>query len=266
MWSARGLKEGIKAYERAIELSQKGVKAREISKVLGVHRETVRCWIKGIHKPWRNRVDYSKQFDLGYIAGAVLSDGSVCIESDGGNVYFGVRDKDFATLFAEAGAKIHSRPKPYAVWVDGKGLWRVGIRGKELCELLNDFHTLEKLSSNEDFARGFLRGYFDGDGHVGKSIEIGGEKHLIEFVAKLLMKFGINVNIRLRKEAGWVTRDGYVVKQDFWGFWISMRYLPMFCEKIGFGIKRKQEKLEKLVGIDIADENSRSHHSQGVLG
>jgi intein-encoded DNA endonuclease-like protein len=240
----------VKSYEKALELKRKGIGPTQIAKITGVPYGTILNWIYGIHKPPHNRVDFSKRYELGYVAGAQLSDGSTSLSK--GFVGILCKDRDFAELFSQAVAKVHGRKKLYSIWKDKGGYFGVACRGWVLAEFLSDLKAVEKLLEDEEFNRGFLKGYFDGDGSANKQIEVSGAKERIELLTKALNKLGIETSKPwIKNRAGKaIFRGKYTSKQDTWGLRIPMRqgHARRFAEKVGFGIRRKERRLIKLVG------------------
>lgn len=240
----------IESYKKALELKREGLGPTQIAKITEVPYGTITNWIYGIHKPSQNRVDFSKRHEFGYVAGAQLSDGNTSLSK--GFVGIRCKDRDFAELFSKATAKVHGRKKPYSVWRDKRGYFGVTCRGWVLAELLSDLKAVEKLLEDEEFARGFLKGYFDGDGSANKQIEVSGTKERIELLTKALNRVGVETSKPwIKNRAGKaIFRGKYTSKQDTWGLCIPVRrgHARRFAENVGFGVRRKEKKLIELVG------------------
>lgn len=105
---------------------------------------------------------------------------------------------------------------------------------------------------DEEFARVFLKGYFDGDGSANKQIEVSGTNERIELLTKALNRVGIETSKPwIKNRAGKaIFRGKYTSKQDTWGLCIPMRrgHARRFAENVGFGVRRKEKKLIELVG------------------
>jgi len=243
-------RQRIESYEKALELKREGLGPMQVAKITEVPYGTITNWIYGLHKPSQTRVDFSKRYELGYVAGAQLSDGSTSLSKG----FVGVRckDRDFAELFSKAAAKVHGRKKPYSVWRDKRGYFGVTCRGWVLAELLSDIKSVEKLLDDEEIARGFLKGYFDGDGSANKQIEVSGSRDRIELLMKALDRLGIKTSKPwIKNMAGKVIFGGkYIAKQDTWGLRIPVRggHSRRFATEVGFGIRRKEKRLIELTG------------------
>lgn len=91
------------------------------------------------------------------------------------------------------------------------------------------------FSANENFVKGLLTGYFDGDGSVSVERQMirasSDSKELLDGIALLLTRFGI-----------------FSTKQNSKQYWlvIGHKYAKRFKEKIGFVSLKKIEKLDKL--------------------
>lgn len=240
----------IESYEKALELRREGLGPTQIAKITEVPYGTITNWIYGIHKPSQNRVDFSKRYELGYVAGAQLSDGNTSLSK--GFVGIRCKDRDFAELFSKAAAKVHGRRKPYSIWRDKRGYFGVTCRGRVLAELLSDLEAVEKLLKDKKFAKGFLKSYFDGDGSANKQIEVSGSRDRIELLTKALDRLGIKTSKPwIKNMAGRAIFGGkYTAKQDTWGLRIPVRggYDRRFAKEVGFGIRRKEKRLVELTG------------------
>lgn len=243
-------RQRIESYEKALELKREGLGPMQIAKITEVPYGTISNWIYGIHKPPQNRVDFSKRYELGYVAGAQLSDGGTSLSK--GFVGIRCKDRDFAELFSKAVAKVHGRKNPYSVWRDKSGYFGVACRGRVLAELLSDLKAVEKLLEDKEFARGFLKGYFDGDGSANNQIEVSGNIGRIELLMKVLDEMGIKTSKPwIKNRAGKAIFWGkYTSKQDTWGLRIPVRggYVRRFAKEVGFGIRRKEKRLVELTG------------------
>ncbi len=129
------------------------------------------------------------------------------------------------------------------------GRWRVSLHSQHLSDMLIEVFGLthgpsasEKkipdhiLRSPEPVVRTFLRAYFDCDGYAGEQGVILSTKSdkLAEQTQLLLLNYGILS--RKRKQT-----DGC------WHLHVSGASAKVFAERIGFGLERKQQKLEHYV-------------------
>lgn len=136
--------------------------------------------------PWYTPGYAFDSFDDGYVAGAVLGDGSLAIRRSNGNESFAiilsVTDKEFAKRFREH-AKRWSRERPWIGSFTGIrkaneliGMpetevteWRVIVSSRELYDILKPYkidRVYESiLKKSNDFLRGFIQGFIDADGY-----------------------------------------------------------------------------------------------------
>ena len=157
---------------------------------------------------------------------------------------------------------------------DFKGWWKVSDRNEYRMSLA----ALRKLAVNlgmrpgdkaitpyletgtsSDFAKGFLRGFFDADGSVQGSQEKGvlirlaqSNKERLEAVQRMLARFGIISNLYLQRRSANKTvlpngKNGpatYTTKPQH-ELIISKDNVAVFADQIGFSDLEKQEKLAK---------------------
>jgi DNA-directed RNA polymerase subunit A" len=90
------------------------------------------------------------------------------------------------------------------------------------------------FSAKEEFLKGLLQAYFDGNGSITidkKGIRASSEsKELLDGIALLLSRFGIFCN----------------KSDDNKAIWIPYQYASIFCKKIGSSIRERNEMLRKL--------------------
>ncbi len=159
------------------------------------------------------------------------------------------------------------------IWPERVGLWNGQAKNKHsyrfhcksLVRFLHavagapaDFQGKGRLSQNKrvpEFVFGwdqerighFLRGCFDGDGTVGKTIEYTTTSEaLANGISRLLELVGIDYNIRERER-----KDGW---SDTYRINVPAREAGMFRERIGFESPHKSKRLDEL--IDRHDEKS----------
>src|SRR5207244_3062682 len=92
------------------------------------------------------------------------------------------------------------------------------------------------LRSPEDVVRHFLRALFDCDGYAGNCgvILATSSERMSQQVQLLLLNFGILSRRRPHKDGCWHVH-------------VTGSSCLTFCEKIGFGLARKKEKLERYI-------------------
>jgi len=95
-------------------------------------------------------------------------------------------------------------------------------------------------SAKEEFVKGLLRGYFDGDGNITVDRKMirssSGSEELIRGISILLNRFGIFSRI---------SQDN----KDQWWLVIPYKYAELFQSSIGFDILHKKEALAELVAV-----------------
>jgi stage V sporulation protein R len=186
---------------------------------------------------WPSRVDERVGAFLGYLVG----DGHVSRVKH--HVGLTTGDDSQALEFHRLGKDLFDVTA--SIHKDG-GRWRVNFHSMNLIDFVVDvFHLTEGpsaprkqipeaiLRSPEPVVRAFLRAYFDCDGYAGKQgviLSTMSDK-LAEQTQLLLMNYGILS--RKRKQT-----DGC------WHVHIAGASAKKFCERIGFGLDRKQQALE----------------------
>lgn len=112
----------------------------------------------------------------------------------------------------------------------------------------------------------FLQGLFDGDGSAtDRAINLTStSERLIQEVQLLLLNFGIVANVyknlgeNKKPHTNEVGRKPLTNFRDSWSLNVPLSQYAMFGELIGFGITRKQQKLEEIVRI--RDQNDFKHY------
>jgi len=111
-------------------------------------------------------------------------------------------------------------------------------------------------SANEGFVSGLLRGYFDGDGNFHAERKLirasSNSKELLDGICLLLSRFDIFAyKIRTKNQHGLM---------------IPYKYAPIFLKKIGSGIPKKREGLEKMSGLSKNFWRSASQDFTDMIG
>lgn len=128
-------------------------------------------------------------------------------------------------------------------------VYKVVVNDKKLAKIImryNKKHIPNWVCDNEKFFYSFIRGFADSEGRVGKrnSHNYGfmiritqKDKQVLRKIHKCLLLYGINSKVRFRKTIyGGVYDLNIKTKKD----------VILFRDRIGFAIKRKQEKLVSL--------------------
>lgn len=160
-WHSKALSERSAAYDRAMELRGRGLALGEISRELGVGKDTVGAWCRGA-KPsriWRYDPDLAPSGDLAYLAGFCLGDGKYAGEEH--KVRFELAEREQMEYVGGIVAKILGRePKPLRR--DGT-FYTVDYDSVALSNFLDqDVEAL--VDYLKGLARDFLRGFFDAEG------------------------------------------------------------------------------------------------------
>lgn len=144
----------------------------------------------------------------------------------------------------------------------GKNKWfreflcRCGIEKRE------KKHISQKLMSTKlKNIASLLRGLFDTDGYVEKKGAVGfsnTSKQLVKQIQKCLLRFGIISRIRIRPASSMQIYGKSYQTLPFWELLVANKIsIYQFYKNIGFGIKRKQDSLTKIV----RDINSNIRYS-----
>jgi intein-encoded DNA endonuclease-like protein len=234
-------------YERAIELHKtRGWGSRKIEKELdgAVNRRTIVSWIREGRGPVIIGVfNETPSPELSYLLGVRYSDATVT-----DNVFkLEACDKDFVEEFNRCLSKVMGRP--YKISKDKKG-WRTEIAVQSIVDFMQRPLDTHK-SIIKAYPVEFLKGFFDGEGHVGEYKRgkyvygyIGAKNtnfEVIQYVGKLLDRFSIHYNLYKVKECKRNCKPYLIL------FINREESVKRFHELIGFSIGRKAQKLEKLI-------------------
>jgi intein-encoded DNA endonuclease-like protein len=211
--------------------------------------------------------------DLSFIIGSFLGDGSFVEDSDyHHHVKLAVRDRDFAETFNLSVARVLGR-KVNAIIVT-HDLGKVYFESKYSCRSLGLF-LKGRLEQLRPFINGypgaFLSGLFSADGCATVSIRSFGLQtsiiltnsrfELLSLVEQLLRThFNIHSRTYLTKKRGasWkLGKKTVVLRKDSYNLYLSRRQdIKIFLSRIGFVIKRKQERAQR--AIDLIETLGRS--------
>ena len=250
------LSERKEKREIALGLREEGVSERSIAKRIGLKRSNIRTWFHGSN-PYGsyNQPDLSPSPELSYVIGVIKGDGS--LYHDGKKSYLvrlAVTDYDFALEFSNCLNKVlnkqyspHNRPPRKINW---KETWNVRARSRLLYEFLSQ-SLVELNDIVKCYPEQFIRGIFDSEGCVSMHPNSHGGKYhpevfisntdmeLLEYTCSLLTSCGIKCSDNLR--GGRVRR---VERKPCYSLFLRSQVdIEAFCYKIGFSIKRKQDKL-----------------------
>ncbi len=191
--------------------------------------------------------------DSAYLLGSILADGHISNR----RVYVCSKDYDFVDTLKKIYEKwsgLKSSIKNYKTRY-GNNLYHVFFNSKEAANFFRSVN-LDKIRVNKLKAK-ILKGLFDAEGsitvydryrkdrdkiYLAYSIVVcNSDPKLIEVIKRFLKDLNINYGWRRYINLNSYTKNPkYIVK-------ISQKSLLTFYKKIGFGMKRKREKLEKLI-------------------
>ena len=186
----------LKNFEK---LHKDGLTAKEISQRLGVTIRTIEnyCNTLGL-KPKREKslnVDYFEEIKTegqAYVLGFIYADGYIDSQEKAISITINKKDIDILEKIRnelDSNAKFHDVKTPNCV--------RLNLCSKKLVSDIKQLGVCRAKSRiirlpiiRDDLYRHFLRGYFDGDGHVGKRqvVVCTGSKLFRDDVAELLSK------------------------------------------------------------------------------
>lgn len=201
-------------------------------------RKLIHYTIKAINAHNYSFDDINDYYIRGQVLGRIASDGSYGLKKDGGSyVYLLVAEHELELLdFFKKNLPYkysistyqRKNQKVYRLCINSKSLWNE-------CNTLDIKHNIpDCFFKNTDLLRGFISGFFDGDGtanndHV--TLDFGIQADFTSIINKFkiaLNLFGINNTIAKYKDRFRVTIRKYAVK--------------LFAERIGFITKIKQQK------------------------
>ena len=246
-----------KAYAKALELKKSGLGWCRISKQISslgynISPFTIRSWVKYNRKPkLKEPVIYDELTkERAYLLG-VIGPGDGFITDKKYEIGLSVIDKDFADFFQyclentfrlETSRFLeppHSLSKNY--------FYRVSLYSKKVCEYLkNNYKVSFKEGSwripdaikkaDKPLIGVYLRAFADSQGSVGKRSIVLASSNLegLKEIKMLLDLFHIRSTL-------YSTEDGFII-----GIY-GRNSLELFSKEIGFTIKRKSEKLNKLL-------------------
>lgn len=276
----RPREQRIALYEEVIKLRKQGLsyngivkKIRETQSV-ELSKSTVKTWARGISNPYNciliPTVEHLKPSEeLAYIIGVVAGDGYTRAKPNASKhcidyvIGLKVVDYEFAEEFRRCLKKITGKTPPNIRWTS-RG-YTIEMRCKVLHQLLRKPLDIEKLKPfiehSVDTMSAFLRGFFDSEGPVSLNGNISVSNtdiQLLYYVKRLLERLGIETSEpRVQTKAGQAVRikgKTYVAKKNCYEFRIRSGSRPRFSLRVGFTIKRKQQRLHKILATDVKSD------------
>lgn len=246
-------KKRIYIYNKTLRLRKlKGWGNKKIGRALGIPFSTVGAWLYLGRSPpsylygMKSRINLNPSPELSYITGALLGDGSWKRHT----VMLGlVQDRDFAEVFRDCIARIIGLFKIN----NYGGYYRVGVPSRQLVNYLqNEDEIKGKISK---FPAEFIRGFMDAEGCVIKHYDKRRDCFhtyvecrntnlgFIRLAQSCFLSIGFHPRVRKYKR-GMGLKEIYVLNIGKW------RDIITYSKKIGFSIRRKQEKLEESIKVD----------------
>lgn len=259
------------------------------------------CYNVFLHgrEPWNLRkISIKPSPELSYIVGVVFGDGTLWTDDQGNyKITLAVYDEAFAHQFNLHICKILGKKRLYSV-VQVKTDYGIRYDVNAFSKVLYSFlKERPKLSKFEHVIRrfpiDFLKGFIDSEGGVhykwkknrlSKQVSVSNSsKELIDYVRELLKKMTIHTTLGLNPKGRiTIAKDGHLIisKRDVHQLRIYRKAdILRFYQLIGFSVKSKREKLERLVvelekigGIDpetgkrIIPRDVRAKISRAKLG
>ncbi len=199
---------------------------------------------------------YKVSKEFAYVLGVVYGDGhSHIIEDNHGSsgiITLGVTDKDFALNFKKELEKWSGLKAKY--WVNKEEEHEVNLYSVDAARIIDKFDLNKILKWKKEFQFQFMKGLFDSDGGVvGENLDnrryakrwvhlSNNNLILIYLVKKIFNKMKIKYFIDKRIHSGFGSKK--------WQYEIKIYNLKdmfKYYKKIGFSIKRKQDKLINVI-------------------
>jgi len=255
-----GIDEKQRLYRLALRIrAETGYGKTVIAKVLGISPTTVHNWLYRGSRPRLNYtpIDTTPSAELAYVVGVILGDGNVQKDQRHYDVRLITKDEEFALEFKKnlskllRGGKIRlyrrrdKRPGRSPLWV-------VEACSKALYDYIRALSPYSLRELSFAYPSEFLRGFFDSEGGVyiikgrwGMVYADNTDKRLLELVCQVASeKFNIQFKMRPEKRKA---RKG---RRPVYRIAIYRRdQILLFYRNIGFTIKRKAERLKRLVEV-----------------
>ena len=172
---------------KIIQMYESGMSTREIGELYSVSDTTIQSWLEknnikrrsSIYTLNDNYFDEIDNQDKAYILGLLYADG--CNKASEHTVSITLQEEDRHILEDINILIQNTRPLYFVNLKQYNNSWKNGyeldIRGKHISEMLCKYGVVPKKSlilkypywMEQDLQRHFIRGYFDGDGHISKA-------------------------------------------------------------------------------------------------
>lgn len=213
--------------------------------------------------------------ELAYLLGGFIAKGWITrsIDGKGYTIYVSNSDAEFRDAFLNSSIikKFHAQKNTQKLICCSRDLVTlfeaVGIDPTWKCDTKSVPKKIWRCP--KEIQAAFLRGYFDGDGSatVGVPCASSTSRKLIADIHQLLLNIGIIPKIiasdleKAKKQIGVrIIADNKKPLQSVrqsWGIHVPRSQAKLFLDKIGFAIKRKQEKLSSYVSMFECDDRKQ---------
>lgn len=214
---------------------------------------------------------------IGYILGVAYGDASITSNS----YRFGTVDIDFRNKlydelihcgFREVDLKLVSIDRDDMISPSsGKSysrrtLYRLELNSQRFVNFLHDIN-LRSLTTAQKI--GFIEGFFDSEGCVGKRgccvTSTNTDKKIIDFVVNVLEDLGIKSSVRFTKRSHVLTLSGNNFK-DIYTIYVGKKHVEKFRSFFRFSIWRKQARIEgKEVEYNMKLPDQKEEHRLTIL-
>jgi intein-encoded DNA endonuclease-like protein len=253
-------------YEQALKLRRNSYTLRQIAD--SIEREhsyrlseaTISSWTRGINAP--NRAGHvfipKPSPDLAYVIGVEAGDGFLNVKRKSYQYRIRLRavDREFVEAFNQAVSKVLGCP-PHRLWKGNENETEVEFGSYLLHKFL--LQSPQQLSAfiehDKECAAAFLRGFFDSEGCIDENGVVTASNtdlDLLKYVQSLFIRyFQISTTgPRIGSKKGSVlVRRGrkYFRNSDCYVIRLPKAHLATFSHHIGFTIRRKQLRLERVL-------------------
>ena len=206
---------------------------------------------------------YKVSKEFAYILGVIYGDGSVSLiegsHGSSGNIGLAVKDKDFALNFRYNLEKWSGLKSKYRLHYEKfNGLiikfHKITLSSVDACRIINNFNLNKTLKWKKEFQFEFLKGLFDSDGGI-LGMNLYNRKHakrwlhfsnnnliLIKLVRNVFDRMKIKYSVNRRIKSGFGSKKWQYQVQVY-----NLKDIFKYYKNIGFGIKRKQDKLKEVI-------------------
>ena len=252
-------------FERARLLHQSGKSYSEIRTLFleeydfAPAKSSLSEWFRGKHHPLgsANHFVAEPTPELAYVIGVKFGDGSINRKGYNRRIRLQSVDREFVCEFDRC-VSVVLQSERHALWADSK---RREIHVEARSVLLYNFlrHTLDDLrvwiEHCDNCVAAFLRGFFDSEGTVGENRQLkvsNDDTVRLRYVMELLHKYlGVETTGPHlgTKRGSRIERRGrtYFRNSDNYNVYVRVGSLQRFARIVGFTIKRKRHRLEKLL-------------------